>query len=432
MARTSAIGRVTSLLVQTCVDLGHTGVVVRTEQQALLHRATHASAFQILPWTENDAIRIALDGADAIVYQIGNNYGLHAGALPWLAQAPGIVCLHDFVVAHLFAGWAGDRHADACRILEEWYGPRAASEFFAAESPEVFIDIASRRYPMTEWICSMAHGVVSHSRWGMARVARSCGGPLRVVPLPYDAPGAMPADDAAAREEGRVRLLTVGHINSNKRVESVIRAIGGSDALREHVSYRLCGLVEPVEALRLAGLARQLGVDLIISGEIEAASLERAMNEADIVCCLRWPGLEAASAAAIEALLYGKAVIVTDTGFYRELPDDCVLKIPPDNEIVALRLALEQLCADYETRRAMARRGQTWAKATFSASNYVRQLEDLAPAAAAAGPAIDMAQEMLGTLARWGASAALMTAPDVARPLAIFGRPEHRASGGQD
>ena len=419
-AKASAIGRVTALIVEACSSLGHSATIVRTEHEDLLDSPAHVCSASLIPWTDTSAVRAAIQDADALVYQIGNNYRYHRGGVHWLDIAPGIVCLHDFLLAHLFAEWAEGRHPDATRVLSDWYGEFAAMEFFETASPEEFAEMASCRYPMTEWIGSMAHGVISHSRWGMARVAQSCPGPLRVVPLPYDAPACKPATATSFSSGKPFSILTVGHMNPNKRVESVIRAIGTSAALRDRVSYRLCGRIEPPTELSLKSLAGKFGVDLVISGETDDAVLQDAMNNADIVCCLRWPSFEAASATAIEGLLYGKAVVVTDTAFYGELPDDCVEKISPENEIPELRAALERLHADADARSAMATRGQAWAAQTFNALSYVEQLADFSRLTSAAAPLIGMVGGIASQLNRWGASGDVMNAHELLQPLKLF------------
>ena len=416
-AKTSAIGRVTALLVKAMLERGDSVIVVRTERESLLNTPAHASDAALIPWTDDGAVRAAVDGADALVYQIGNNYSYHCGGLHWLAILPGIVCLHDFLVAHLFAEWANGRRAEAERVLTSWYGADAATDFFKADTHDAFIDMASRLYPMTEWVASMALCVVSHSHWGMLRVAQACAGPLRVVPLPYDAPSGKPGDK---RKDGVMNVLTVGHVNSNKRIDSVIRAIGSSANLRQAVSYRLCGLIEPRVAVELTSLARAQGVNLEISGETDDRVLQSAMNDADVVCCLRWPSFESASATTIEALLYGKAVVVTNAAFYSEIPDDLVRKISPGDEVAELRSALEDLLFHPEGRLAMAQRGRIWAEQTFSADHYVEELASLATVAAAAQPALDMAATLIDYLQDWCASLEIMTSAHLSNPLAIF------------
>lgn len=418
----SAIGRVTALIVRALEALGQEVAIVRTEQNAAIDELHHPCGVEQVRWTDTEAVLRLVQDADLLVYQVGNNYEFHCGALHWLAQLPGVVCLHDFVVAHLFAGWAQSRPNEAKRVLEQWYGEQVATRFFSVRNEVEFMADASAIYPMTEWVCAQADGVVSHSHWGMARVASACAGPVRALPLPYDAPFAAKISLASSPQlSDEVNVITVGHANSNKRIESVIQAIGASALLRHTVSYRVCGRIEPPYAIKLITLARSLGVQLTVTGEIDDTGLQIAINEADIACCLRWPSFEAASATAIEGLLYGKAVIVSDTSFYSELPDDCVLKIPHDAEVSHLKDALEFLCANPDKRRAQAVRGQQWATATFSAANYAAGLVELAQPIAAAKPVIQMADRLITQLRDWGASPELLAAHDIAEPLVLFG-----------
>lgn len=423
LALTSAIGRSTSLVVQALIGQGHEVVIIRTEHGAFLDRPAHPSAAPVVPWVDHVGVLTAVHAADARIYQIGDNFFYHEGALHWLAQLPGVVCLHDFFVASLFNGWAQGKRDEAIAVLERWYGRHVAGPFFGATNSEEFIEFARHHSPMTEWICAMADAVITHSHWGVPRVAASCPGPVRVVPLAYDAPGARAASPRPGAGDGdNINLLTIGHANPNKRIASVIRAIGSSFMLRDRISYRLCGHIDPQTALELSSLARSHRVSLLISGETDDSALRDAIDSADVVCALRWPSLEAASATAIEGLLYGKLTLVTDIGFYAEIPSDCAVKISPEHEVDQIRRALENACQSPETRHAMARRGQQWASATFSASNYASHLIEVAELAAVASPAIRMVDGLARTLRGWGAPSGLIDVEYFRESLSFFNR----------
>jgi len=292
--KTSAIGRMAALVTRALAGQGHELTVVRTENEALLHRETHDFGVTVLPWNDSARLREVVQRADTYIYQIGNNYEFHQGGLHWLPSLPGLVCLHDFYLCNLFYGWAQSRRADADAILWTWYGDDIASRFFGFANSEAFIENTRDVSPMTEWICSMAQGVITHSDWGCERVLNSCPGPVRVVPLAYDAPGASTSGNRSRHADNEsLWILTIGHINPNKRVESVIRAIGDSLLLRQRVTYRLVGHVEPEVANSLSMLAGSLGVRLVISGEVDDVTLSQAIATSDVISCLRWPSLEA-------------------------------------------------------------------------------------------------------------------------------------------
>lgn len=414
----SAIGRMACLLTAALHAAGHTVSIVRAETEQMLHDTAHDFGAELVAWTEVVRIRELLASADLVAHQIGDNYQFHQGSLEWLSEAPGVICLHDYFVGHLFCGWAQYRRDEACTVLEKWYGADAAAGFFQHPDSESFIEATHRSIPMTEWICAMGTAVITHSSWGIARVMDACPGPVRVVALPYSAPA--PPERHAASRNDTLRVLTVGHVNPNKRVASVIRAIGGSETLRAVTVYRLVGAIAPAVVVALSTLARNSQVNLLISDQVEAPTLISALDEADVVTCLRLPSLEAASASAIEALLYGKPVIVTDTNFYSEIPDDCVIKIDPDDEVGALQRALGQLHADPALRAALGARGQRWARATFSADNYATQLVAVGAEAARSHPVQLAMSALVRTLGSWGGSADMLGGEHTLAPLGIF------------
>ena len=242
VASSSAIGRVTQLVGRELMASGHTVTIVRTEDYALLGTPPHQFGTKIMRWDDTDGVfRVARD-ADAIVYQIGDNFSFHRGCLEWLPSLPGIVCLHDYFLGDLFRGWAGARWTVAQAILQSCYGEEVAASYFTYDNPADYIEGTREKAPMTEWVTAMATGVITHSSWDIQRVLRSCPGPVEVIPLAYDKPKASPAtgtgsasvpvDSSAARDA--MLVLTIGHINANKRVDSVLRAIGTSPQTAEH------------------------------------------------------------------------------------------------------------------------------------------------------------------------------------------------------
>ena len=421
--KSSAIGRSTSLVAQALRKSGHLVAVVRSEVASLMQMEQHDFGVELIPWTDSGRVEDLVRSADALVYQIGDNYAYHRGCLEWLHRAPGVVCLHDFFLGNLFHGWAQDHKAESLATLRSWYGDETAKAYFGHSATEKFIEATNVAAPMTEWICSQAYGVITHSSWGIKRILNSCPGPVQLVPLAYDAPASAAVLQNSIRRAGpheAFRVLTIGHINPNKRAESVIQAIGSSPLLRGNTTYQLVGLIQPERSELLVALASSLKVNLVISGEVDSDTLLHSISQAHVICCLRWPSLEAASASAIEAMLYGKPTIVTDTGFYSELPDACVRKIRVQHEIADVQHALEWLCENESERLALGIRAAEWAAATFSAANYADRLVVAALSTQRAAPMLKATHSLAGMLWQWEASPSLITLSDITEPLRLF------------
>lgn len=417
----SAIGRMARMVTQALLDHGHEVLVVRAESADLKGADGHDFGTHTVHWSDTVTVAREMASAEMVVYHIGNYFDYHEGCIYWLEHQRGVICLHDFFLGHLFTRWAQRNRKRADAILQYWYGSQVATTYFEYSSSEEFIERTRQHAPMVEWLACQASAAICHSSFGADRVLSSCPGPVRVVPLAYEAPASVDiATFQAASVNGRLQVLTVGHVNPNKRADCVIRAIGASQQLRANTTYKLVGAVQPEMRHGLEGLAAALGVDLQIHGEVSVADLAQALRQADLICCLRKPTLEAASASTIEAMLCGRAVIVEDAGFYSELPDDCVRKIRPEHEETDLRHALEDLGADREGRHAMGERAERWAQATFTAENYASQLVEMLNGNSRSMLVSEMMQVFAGQLAQWNNSEGLIALPEIIEPLRIF------------
>ncbi|WP_449123559.1 glycosyltransferase [Pseudomonas sp. MPG01] len=419
--KTSAIGRMTSLVTHALASQNHEVVIVRTEMTDHLNSETHDFGCDVISWRDTADVEATIERSDICIHQVGDNYEFHQGNIEWLARFGGIVCLHDFFLGHLFWDWSQHNAEQAQKVLKTYYSTETAERFYSISGHEEFIAFTKDQSPMTEWICSMANGVVTHSNWGCDRVLSSCPGPVRVVPLAYNSPGLSLAGAQQKRlPTTKLKLLTIGHVNPNKRVESCIKAIGGNPALREAVSYRLVGAIQPEVKTKILELAQSQGVDVEISGEVDGDTLALAIIDADVISCLRWPSLEAASASAIEAMLYGKTTIVTNTGFYSELPEQYVLKINNEHEIEELRATLLSLHAKPDLMKTIGQEAQKWASATFTAENYATQLFDMSSTCIRNTPSLKAASYYAGILHGWGTDTNIIQNNESLDPLAIF------------
>jgi glycosyltransferase involved in cell wall biosynthesis len=427
--RKSAIGRMVKLVTSELVELGHEVTIIRTENETLLEQPAHHFDATLIPWNSTSEVNHAATFADIVIYHIGDNCSMHRGCMEWLPHFPGIVCLHDIVLTNLLFIWSETPGDLLNTYLYSSYGRQmpsnapVQSDFeVCAQDLETFTKDLHIRVPFTEWICSRALGVVTHSSWGIQPILNSCPGPVYVLPLPYTSVGSKANKPASQplRKKNTFDILTFGHINPNKRAASVITALGNSSCLRSKARYRLIGFIEPRVRQELEALAQKHKVNLVISGEVDDPTLAQAITEADVIACLRLPCLEAASASAIASMLSSKPLIVHDHGFYRDLPDSCVKKIQPADEINTLQTALEELYKDPEKGISLGLAAHTFAEKTFRADHYAEKLVDLACAVNKAKPLITTVNLFTDMLHRWGASRQLHGLKETLEPLQLF------------
>jgi glycosyltransferase involved in cell wall biosynthesis len=399
----SAIAKFSSLVVPALAARGHSITLFSSDRQPPFEHRRVPEGIELLHWSLLETAPELAGAYDLIVYNIGDHWGYHYGVLRLIERYTGVCIFHDFYLVDLFLGWSAieiEKPLAHC-IMASVYGEEIAKEFWAREGQPDFQEWASSHAPMTEWLARKSLAAVAHAPFYKQRLTDSSAGPVAVIPLAYNASANVPG---IRDKNGPVRILSVGVVNPNKRVEAVINAIASSSALRSRCEYHIVGRIEPPYTARLQSLIADSGLQdsIHVHGEVSEFELHRRFVEADVLACLRWPALEGASASCIEAMLYGKAVIVTDTGFYSSIPSDCVLKVSFACEAVELVQHLERILVDVDERDALGKRALDWAGRECAPETYAERIEPLLEAAAEARPSADVLQQIGLTLRAMG------------------------------
>jgi glycosyltransferase involved in cell wall biosynthesis len=395
----SAIAAFGSLVVEELAARGHEVSVFRTETGEFLDLPPRPAPGAVSPLRDAAPELLARD-YDAFVVNLGDQYGHHGAAVAALLRVPAVAIFHDAFLADLYIGWAEaeGRHAVHPAVLGAVYGPAEAE---AAHPLMLSLEEMAARRPMLEWFAAFAGGAVVHANHYAERVRSVCPGPVEVIPLAFEGPTVPPPREIGPA--GKVVVATVGHINQNKRVAAMLRAMAASEPLRERVRFRLIGPVEPTERAAIEELARSLGVpEPEFTGWVDDAEMQRQLSAVDVLCCLRNPVLEGASASLVLGMRSGRPVLVSDHGPYAEVPDGLVLKCRPGHEATDVRLHLEAFLADPAPARAMAERARAYAGETFTARNYADRLLALLDRATEGLPAVRAGMGLGRTLAGFG------------------------------
>jgi glycosyltransferase involved in cell wall biosynthesis len=208
----------------------------------------------------------------------------------------------------------------------------------------------------------------------------------RVVEVPHHVvPAPRTPRDEARRALGipldRPVAASLGVVTPAKRVGKVLEALASLP--RERRPFLFVGgsssgddpLQEKVVALGLTG-------DVAFSGYLDDADFWRAASAADLAINLRHPTMGETSGAVCRLAGFGLPVVVSDVGWFRELPDSFAAKIPVGRGEVE-RLAAELSTIAFEPgeagRRADAARVWAATKAPrHSAAAYAAVLEEAA------------------------------------------------------
>ena len=178
-----------------------------------------------------------------------------------------------------------------------------------------------------------------------------------------------------------------GFLNANKRIPQLLEAFAALRARHPRARLVLVGPEAP--GLELERRVSSLGLDDAVErhGYVDEAQFWSLLAACDVAVSLRWPTMGETSAGAIRVLSVAKPLIVSDVDAFRELPDDVVLKVAPDErEVETLTAALLAL-VDPARRERLSEAARAYAAREHElghvADLYVAALEE-----AAGGPAV--------------------------------------------
>ena len=305
---------------------------------------------------------------DAVVYHMGNDHRHHAGIYETLREFPGVVVLHDFALQTFFSGLAHARGDTRLYLdeLEACHGAqvRAASEASLERGALSLSQADALRYPLNCRIARNAEALIVHSEWSRARLSRIA----PAVPIARINHHVLPDDEQEQfRAPGDkmtrgVEIASFGHITTEKGIEMTLRVLA---SLRPGHDFHYTLVGQPdgfdvVEIIRAYGLTDRVTV----TGYVSMEEFKRRIAATDIAINLRERTVGETSGSVCRVMSAGVPPVVSNVGWFAELPDDAAVKVDAGEAGDAmLRAYLVKLMEDATLRRRIG----------ANARRYVRQ-----------------------------------------------------------
>ncbi|HVT57232.1 MAG TPA: glycosyltransferase family 4 protein [Thermoanaerobaculia bacterium] len=333
---------------------------------------------------------------DAALYHLGNNRDYHASIYSALLEHPGVVMLHELVLHHLVRDltlYAGDPEGYA-RELRYAYG--RSGEALARRCLATSIPLDPWRYPLFERVVDRSLGMLVHNDYCRSRLLASR--PLaRVATVPHHlslGDGPLPEREAARAALGippaAFAVASFGFLTAAKRPQVLLRAFARFRREAPQACLLLVGEVSPHYdfASLIEGELAGLMAGVTVTGRLEKREFLLYMAAADLAVNLRHPTGGETSGTLIRLLGLGKPVIVSRTGAFAEIPEDCCAQVDLDDTEEELLLAyLRRLAADEPLRRQMADNARRYAASHHSLAASARLYAEFLRQTAAERPA---------------------------------------------
>jgi 2-polyprenyl-3-methyl-5-hydroxy-6-metoxy-1,4-benzoquinol methylase/glycosyltransferase involved in cell wall biosynthesis len=345
-------------------------------------------SFPCFDYKRDPAALRQLSEYDAVLYHMGNDPRYHAGIYRCMREHPGIIVFHDFAFQFFFFYLAYERGRMDIYLeeMEACQGPQVRAQAEAALSeglkpPHLAEPLA---FPLNRRLAQAAEAIIVHSEWSRSRFAQ-------IVPGTPIAHIAMHAVRREGREVGPgppgragnevVQLASFGHATPEKGIERTLRALAGlKDGLPFH--YTLVGEVSPF--FNFQELVRELGLKdrVTVTGYVSLEEFERRIAETDIAINLRESTVGETSASLCRIMAAGVPAIVSDVGWFSELPGSAVVKIEMDKSADAMmRALLKRLIEDGPLRARIGANARRYALSSHaiekSADAYISFIEEV-------------------------------------------------------
>ena len=279
-----------------------------------------------------------------IIYNLGNSkdsvkiYNL-------MRKKPGIVILHDRTYHNFFAYYyidylkRLDLYLESLRIL---YGEEVSKKaerklergYLFWESEDSVL------YPMRELVYPYSEAIIVHSESFSKQIEKEFLGPVLYIPFPFKL--RKKRKKRFRIENNRLIFLSYGFLGKNRMIDDVIKAIGRNKKIKDRVIYMIAGYIEDSLKRELIQIIRQYNLEdsVKILGFVSERRLKKLISECFVCINLRKFTSEVVSWSFFEQVDAEKPVVVSDTGFFKEIPDDLVFKVksPEQLEEVFLRI----------------------------------------------------------------------------------------------
>jgi glycosyltransferase involved in cell wall biosynthesis len=348
--------------------------------------------------------RRAPRGTDVALYHVGNNPEAHGWIVAALRRRRGVVVLHDFVLHHLVAGLTlargdADAYLDAMQRDSGVIGRLVAHGVIDGLLPPV-LETRPDEFPLVHTVLDHADGVIVHSKYVEESLRRrGFRGPVWRIPHPaWPEPGNLRPLPLPRR--GSVVIGCFGNLNPSKRGPQLLEAFAEVRKRHPEALLVLAGGISSRYDLELhaAEHGLRLGDAVVHLGYLDESDIWPLLAACDVLVSLRWPTMGETSGSVIRALAAGRPLVVSDVGWFSELPDSVAAKVPVGGrEVETLTTFLDAIASDEELRRRMGRAAMEYSRREHDldlvAGLYVAALEE-----GAGGPAVR--DELAGELTR--------------------------------
>lgn len=301
---------------------------------------------------------------DFCLYHLGNVTDYHGEIYRLALQYPGVVVLHDFFLHHLISGLTLGAGNLPAYLREMAYAAGAEGVARAYRAAEDWNAMPLFELPLNERLLDVSLGIIVHSRYALRETAvRRPKVRVAYIPAPVgpETPEPLTRADLGLPKDAFI-VTVAGMPNAAKRTELLLYAI---PRLLDDLPALHCLFVGDLLQGQVLAEDPALRDRVLAIGYVP--SLRRFLaylQVSDVIVNLRFPTVGESSALTLRALALGKPVIVSNAGWYADLPDEVCVKLTHtgnfETDVQLLTEHLRELAHQPDRRLRMGAQGQVY------------------------------------------------------------------------
>lgn len=275
----------------------------------------HLDGVRIYDYTQVD-----FTDYDQLIYEIGNNIEFHHKMFDILQQYGGIVHLHDLVLHHFISEYIIHKEDinEYFEVIKKWYGLEIYEQIKALtlihqqplwETEEVGI------LPLFEEVLQYADGCIVHSDYVASKVQH-------IFPdLPVKKIWHFPFDDVSCANldiKDTFDIGIFGGVQKNRQIATILKVAEALISKGKKIKLHIVGGVDISEKY----LVEQYKSydNIIFYGRLDDDAFKNALSKMNLCINLRYPTMGETSGIVIRCLQHCIPTLVSDLGWYHELP----------------------------------------------------------------------------------------------------------------
>lgn len=325
-----------------------------------------------------------LNKYDLIIYQMGNNIHFHLYMIELIKNYRGIVHLHDMVLHHTFA-WItlaqGNRH-DYFKKIEKWYGTKVkklVKKMISAGAMPWDTEIVTE-IPMFEEFIQYADACIVHSEFVKERI-KSCFPKLNVYKVDQLYKMSVPKKKAPDNKSDNkvVKFGILGGVDPQKKVDLVLKSFAQVSKKHGCNNFHLIivgGIDKRCKYIQKLPKKYQIDDSVKITGRVSRDDFFKYFSDIDVLIALRNPTMGETSAIVMRAMQLGIPSIVSDIGWYHELPL-YVKKISIHNSEEELENTIVELLKNKQSLKDFLDNAIWFSEKKLDFENYLNQYSSI-------------------------------------------------------